>query len=109
MKRLVAIFIALILISVSAGCSPKSPVVSIVDVTEPDLAFPAVIEVFYSDSNYDYYFSCPISNYIIVTYEDGSQDDIITALNAKRVTIADLDRFGISYHTREKNSKLFSH
>jgi hypothetical protein len=38
----------------------------------------------------------------MVVYNNGNSEDIVTALNAGRATIADLDKFGIEYHTEPK-------
>lgn len=59
-------------------------------------------ELFYEDETTEYYFNVIKSHYIIVTYNDCSSEDIVTALNAGRATIADLEKFGIEYHTESK-------
>ena len=59
-------------------------------------------ELFYEDESAKYYFNVIKSRYIEVTYNNGNSEDIITALNAGRATIADLDEFGIEYHTEPK-------
>ena len=60
------------------------------------------LELFYEDETTEYYFNVIKSHYIIVTYNNGNSEDIVTALNAGRATIADLDEFGIEYHTEPK-------
>jgi len=55
------------------------------------------IEKFFEDSGNEYYFSGIYNRYVIVHYEDGSQENIVTALNAGRATIADLDKFEVYY------------
>lgn len=60
-------------------------------------------ELFYEDETTYYWFNVIKSQYIIVTYSDGETDDVKTAFNAGRITIADLDRFGIEYTTELKN------
>lgn len=37
------------------------------------------------------------SHYVIVHYGDGSQEDIVTALDTGKAIISDLDKFGVSY------------
>ena len=56
-------------------------------------------ELFYEDETNRYYFNVIKSHYIMVVYNNGNSEDIVTALNAGRATIADLDKFGIEYHT----------
>ena len=59
-------------------------------------------ELFYEDETTYYWFNVIKSHYIMVTYNNGNSEDIVTALNAGRATIADLDEFGIEYHTEPK-------
>lgn len=60
-------------------------------------------ELFYEDDTTYYWFNVIKSHYIIVTYNNGNSEDIVTALNAGRATIADLDKFDIEYHTEPKS------
>ena len=60
-------------------------------------------EVFFEDENNRYIFGNPISQYIMVHYADGSEEDIKSALENKRAGIEDLDRFGIHYWTELKD------
>jgi hypothetical protein len=66
---------------------------------EEQLACAEAEELFYEDETNRYYFNVIKSHYIMVTYNNGNSEDIVTALNAGRATIADLDEFGIEYHT----------
>ena len=59
-------------------------------------------ELFYEDETTEYYFNVIKSQYIMVVYNNGNSEDIVTALNAGRATIADLDEFDIEYHTEPK-------
>ena len=59
-------------------------------------------ELFYEDETTEYYFNVIKSQYIMVVYNNGNSEDIVTALNAGRAAIADLDEFGIEYHTKPK-------
>lgn len=68
--------------------------------TEP-LVTLDVLEGFWCDDEYAYYFSSLKSDLIIVHYSDGTQEPVREALGAGRVTIADLDRFGIGYYKEE--------
>ena len=60
-------------------------------------------ELFFEDDEYEYYFSVIKSHYVIVTYNDANSEDIITALNSGRATIADLDEFDIEYTIKPKS------
>lgn len=111
MKRLPALILTCIWMAALTGCGGSAsetdtprPIVSIVDKTadEAGLALPSVVEIFYEDDSNEYYFSCPVSQYIIVNYEDGGQEDIMAALKSGNARVSDLDRYEISYHTRPK-------
>ena len=69
---------------------------------EEQLACAEAEELFYEDETNRYYFNVIKSHYIMVTYNNGNSEDIVTALNAGRATIADLDEFDIEYHTEPK-------
>ncbi len=60
-------------------------------------------ELFFEDDEYEYYFNVIKSHYVIVTYNDANSEDIITALNCGRATIADLDEFDIEYTKKPKS------
>ena len=81
----------------------KEYIVSIEDraVTE-QLPTDEAIEVFYEDGQYAYSFASIRSHLVMVTYYDGSTEDIRTALEKGRAEIRDLDRFGIHYYTEPK-------
>ena len=70
---------------------------------EGEVACADAEEIFYEDENNLYYFGAIKSHCIIVTYKDGSSEDIVTALQAGRATIADLDEFGIEYQIAQKS------
>ena len=69
---------------------------------EENLPCDDALEKFYEDASNEYYFSAVKSQYVVVIYSDGSSEDIVTALNAGRVTIGDLDEFGIRYYINPK-------
>lgn len=73
---------------------------SIVDNTE---TCDTAIEKFYEDSEYRYLFGCIKSQNVIVTYNDGTSENIKEALEKGKINISDLDRFNIKY-TKEKNN-----
>jgi len=80
---------------------PLNPIVNIVDRTKTEgQPYDMAEEKFFEDGNNEYYFSGIYSHYVIVHYEDGSQEDIVIALNAGRATIADLDKFEVDYIVR---------
>lgn len=82
---------------------PTDNIREIVDPTDdPNFAYDAAVEKFYEDENNEYFLSGLYSQYVIVHYTDGTQEDIVTALNAGRATIADLDKFGIRYWAEPK-------
>ena len=56
----------------------------------------------YCQGNADHSTNTPFTSHTMVTYNNGNSEDIVTALNAGRATIADLDEFGIEYHTEPK-------
>lgn len=60
-------------------------------------------ELFFEDDEYEYYFNVIKSHYVIVTYNNANSEDIITALNSGRATIADLDEFDIEYTKKAKS------
>ena len=77
---------------------PNYHIENIVDRTKSEgLPYDMAEEKFFEDSDNEYYFSGIYSHYVIVHYEDGSQEDVVIALNAGRATISDLDKFEVSY------------
>lgn len=85
--------------------SPVPDVVTVVDIidrteTEP-LSTADALEGFWCDDEFTYYFASIKSHYVIVHYSDGTTQPIKEALAEGRVTLADLDRFGIGYYKEE--------
>lgn len=82
----------------------------IVDIVDPtkdgNLTYDAAMEKFYEDERNEYFFGGIYSQYVIVHYDDGTTEDISTALQNGRTTLADLDRFGIRYWTEPKVNSL---
>jgi hypothetical protein len=60
------------------------------------------LETIYMDETYIYTLSSYCSQDIIVTYSDGTTQNVKEALEDGNVTLADLDRFEIKYSKREK-------
>lgn len=74
-------------------------IVNIIDETKSgNLVTCDALEGFWSDGEYSYYFPSIKSQYITVYYEDGTEENILEAINSGRATIADLDRFEIGYY-----------
>ncbi len=99
-KALCIILIILICALIFVVCCGKSVIVSIrYDNGNVELA---AEEAFFQDENYVYFFPSIRSGYITVTYLNGDSENIRSALDAGRATIADLDRFNIAYYTKPK-------
>ncbi len=81
---------------------------SIVDESEnnPDATFDTALEEIYRDDEYVYYFNVIKSQYVIVTYTDGSIETVDVALKSEKITLTDLDRFGIKYQKQRINGVL---
>lgn len=71
---------------------------SIVDKTKnSDIATAQALEKFYENAIYDYYFSSIKSEYIIVTFKDGTKTTVTDALEKGQISLSDLDYFNIDY------------
>jgi len=79
-------------------------VIEIVDTTKEikNFACAEVLEEFYEDDNYTYYYNCMKGKYIIVKYESGYEETVKNALKYQSITINDLDNYNISYIKYEK-------
>ena len=79
-----------------------SDVVTVTDIidraAEENLPTDTMLEPFWSDGEYRYFFPTARSQYVTVFYSDGTQQTVVEALWQKKITIADLDAFGIDYH-----------
>jgi len=84
--------------------APRGNVLSIVDhsLDDPDRAFATALEPFWEDDANVYSFSCIKSQFVTVYYDDGTEENVKPALQAGRVTMDDLDAFGIRYYTEPK-------
>jgi len=89
---------------------PEKPNDNIREITDPtddpNFAYDTAVEKIYEDERNEYFISGLYSQHIIVQYTDGTQEDIVTALNAGRATFADLDKFGIQYWAEPKADPL---
>lgn len=74
-------------------------VVSIIDKTKDikDFACAEMLEEFYKDNDYTYYWSCLKNEYIIVKYENGYEEKVSDALKYGTIKIKDLDNYNIDY------------
>lgn len=59
-------------------------------------------EGFYSDSTHIYTFPNTVSKYIIVSYTDGTAENVKEALASNHIKITDLDKYGIGYSSEAK-------
>ena len=76
----------------------KKEIKEIIDLVARDnLSCDTALEKFYQDEKYTYSYNCIKSNYVIVKYNDGSEETVKDALQNNRITIQDLDRFNIKY------------
>jgi len=86
------------------------PTVTIGEITDPtddpNFSYDTAVEKIYEDEDNEYFLSGLYSQSVIVHYTDGMHEDIVTALNAGRATIADLDKFGIQYWAEPKADEL---
>ena len=60
------------------------------------------LDKFYEDENYEYYYNCLKSKYIVVIYEDNSEETVKDALKKGHIKISDLDNYKIDYIKYEK-------
>lgn len=81
------------------SCITDNPSYTIEDTTKKDKDFvcPLALEEIYQDDDNTYYLPCVKGTKIIVTYKDGSTEDIKVALAKGNIAITDLDKFGIKY------------
>ena len=71
---------------------------NVLSISQTDHGAFCAIEPFYEDEYGIYYFPYrPDSHFITVTYLDGTTENIIPAFDAGRVTLIDLQKFGIKY------------
>ena len=69
-------------------------VIEIIDMTKTeDITCADALQKFYADAEYNYFYSCIKSEYVIVEYSDGSQKTVEEALKIGDITIEDLDKF----------------
>jgi len=76
----------------------------IIDTTKNinDFVCAEALEQFYEDDEYQYYYSCIKSKYIIVKYDNGYEEAVSNALKRGTIKIEDLDAYGINYIKYDK-------
>ncbi len=80
-------------------------IVEIIDKSKNDKNFTCdyILNYFYKDYNYTYYFECTKNNYVIVKFKNGIEVTVSDALNNGYITIDDLDNYNIDYIKYENN------
>ena len=88
----------------SYSCSYNGGNYVLIDKTKEikDFACAEALESFYENENYIYYWSCIKNKYMIVKYNNGSEETISEALKKNHIDIQILDKFDISYIRYEK-------
>ena len=74
------------------------------DLTKNMLSFSCAeaLDKFYEDDHYEYFYDCLKSKYIVVIYEDNSEETVKEALKQGHIKISDLDKYNIDYIKYEK-------
>ena len=74
------------------------------DLTKNILSFSCAeaLDKFYEDDYYEYFYDCLKSKYIVVIYEDNSEETVKEALKQGHIKISDLDKYNIDYIKYEK-------
>lgn len=88
----------------SYSCNYMGGKYTLVDKTKDikDFGCAEALEEFYEDDNYTYYWNCMKNKYMIVEYDDGTEETISQALLKGHIDIQVLDKFDISYIKYEK-------
>ena len=84
-------------------CTPYE-IKEIVDKTKDmeDFACDEAKTKFYSDDEYNYYYNCDKSKYVVVKYTSGREESIKNALEYNHITMQDVDDYKIDYIKEEK-------
>ena len=80
------------------------PCPALEDETKTKLNFSCaeILQQFYEDNDFIYYYNCAKSKYVVVKYENGYEEPVKEALNYGSITISDLDKYNIDYIKHEK-------
>ncbi len=82
-------------------------VVEIIDIANRDnIPCDQALQPFYEDETAIYSYSCIKSEYVLVKYSDGTEETVEDALKAGKISIADLDRYGIHYLTAPRSPEI---
>ena len=104
MKKLLVFLLVLVCVFSLVACNGNPFIVSIQQEASPPSAIQiSLSECFYEDAHYRYHFPPPGSQGIVITYLNGKSETFATAFPAGRVTIDDLQRFGIKFGVELKS------
>lgn len=103
MKKVISLMILIVFSFVLVGCEKDENTSGDIMIIDRNVSgvCAAVVEKFYSDDKYEYSFPCSRSDYLFVVYSDGTEENIVDALNNKKIKIEDLDNNGIDYYKEE--------
>ena len=87
--------------------SPTPSDLEVIDIVLPSGCYSELIDLFYSDDEYDYFFPSLTKYHMQVYYSDGSVQNVKQAIDAGNITLADLDKFDI-YYFKETKGKYSS-
>lgn len=95
----------IILKGFSYSCSYNGGNYILLDKTKEidDFVCAEALESFYEDEFYTYYWNCLKNKYMIVKYDDGTEESISNALKQKHIDIEVLNKFDIYYIKHEKD------
>lgn len=89
-----------------SSATQPGEVFEIIDMTKiEDIVCADALQKFYADAEYNYFYSCIKSEYVIVKYSDGSKKTVEEALKIGDITIEDLDKFEIEYYKKTLDGK----
>lgn len=60
------------------------------------------LQKFYEDDKNEYYYSCIKDDLVIVEYSNGTSETVSEALKKGKISIDELDDYGIKYYIEEK-------
>lgn len=75
--------------------------------SEYGIATACALGWFYSDDRFSYCFPSLESEYIIVYFKDGTQQNFVEALEEGKVIVRDLEQFGIHYYAQKHGSDSY--
>ena len=97
MKRFVIPLLFLLICAAAlVGCKQKESEIQQISFSE-DANYPAALEYFWSDDAYHYVFPSIMAWDCTVRYRDGHTENLVDALGAGRVSVADMDAFDLPY------------